>query len=125
MFVLPYFSEFNPGTEEISNSFALGPMFPSLFILIIPVTAVVFLIREKKEKQKIVIHGLRNLLLLPTVLVIGDAHSVGYSYDMSGSMIYERFDWWDTGMIYKGLGWALFIVVVFLVIERVAQRKRA
>lgn len=52
VFVLPYFSEFNPGTEEISNSFALGPMFPSLFILIIPVTAVVFLVIERVVQRK-------------------------------------------------------------------------
>ena len=79
---------------------------------------------EKKEKLKILFQGLRNVLLLPTVFCIGSAHNVGYGYDERGPMFYERHDWWDTGLIFKGLGWALLIVVAFLIVERIEQRRR-
>ena len=124
VFILPYFSEFDPGTEKIGNSFALGPMFPMLFIMILPGALIAFLILEKKEKLKILFQGLRNVLLLPTVFCIGSAHNVGYGYDERGPMFYERHDWWDTGLIFKGLGWALLIVVAFLIVERIEQRRR-
>ena len=123
--VLPYFSKFNPETETIGNAVALAPLFPGMFILIIPALLIAFLIIEKKEKQKILFHGLRNVLLLPTVFCFGSAHSVGFGYDSRGPMFYEKHDWWDTGLIFKGLGWALLIVVAFLIVERIEQRKRA
>lgn len=121
--VLPYFDEFNPETHEIS-SFALGPLFLKLLIMILPVTLIVFLILEKKEKLKILFQGLRNVLLLPTVFAISSAHSVAFGYDESRPMFYEKHDWWDTGLIFKGLGWALLIVVAFWLVERIVQRKR-
>ena len=123
--VLPYFSRFNMETETIGNAVALAPLFPGMFILIIPALLIAFLIIEKKEKQKILFHGLRNVLLLPTVFCFGSAHSVGFGYDSRGPMFYEKHDWWDTGLIFKGLGWALLIVVAFLIVERIEQRKRA
>ena len=112
-------------TETIGNAVALAPLLPGLFILIIPALLIAFLIIEKKEKQKILFHGLRNVLLLPTVFCFGSAHSVGFGYDSRGPMFYEKHDWWDTGLIFKGLGWALLIVVAFLIVERIEQRKRA
>ena len=123
--ILPYFSKFNPESKQIQSTFMLGPMLPGLFILIIPAMLVVFLIIEKKEKRKILFQGLRNVLLLPTVFMMGAAHSVGFSYNHMLGQSYQKYDHWDTGLIYKGLGWALFIVVVFLIVERIAQRKRA
>lgn len=122
--VLPYFNEFGPKSEQIQSTFMLGPMLLGLFIMIISAMLVVFLIIEKKEKQKILFHGLRNVLLLPTVFCFGSAHSVGFGYNVMLGQSYRKYDVWDTGLIYKGLGWALFIVVVFLSVERIVQRKR-
>lgn len=122
--VLPYFNEFDPKTERIQSTFAFGPMFPSLFIMLIPAMLVVFLIIEKKEKRKILFHGLRNVLLLPTVFMMDSAHHVGFSYNVMLGQSYQKYDVWDNELIYKGLGWALLIVVAFLIAERIVQRKR-
>ena len=123
--VLPYFSRFNPETETIGTTIALAPLFPGLFIVIIPMLLIVFLIIEKKEKQKILFHGLRNVLLLPTVFAMGAAHSVGFSYNHMLGQSYQKYDHWNTGLILKGLGWALLIITAFLIVGRIEQRKRA
>lgn len=122
--VLPYFSKFDPETG-IQSTMIIGPAFPVLFTMVVPAMLIAFLIIEKKEKQKILFHGLRNILLLPSVFMIGSAHSVGFSYNVMLGQSYQTFDVWDTGLIYKGLGWALFVVVVFLIIEHAMKRKRA
>ncbi|MBQ8800323.1 MAG: helix-turn-helix transcriptional regulator [Lachnospiraceae bacterium] len=122
--VLPYFSRFNPETETIGTTIALAPLFPGLFIVIIPALLIVFLIIEKKEKQKILFHGLRNVLLLPTVFAMGAAHSVGFSYNHMLEQSYQKYDYWNTGLILKGLGWALLIITAFLIVGRIEQRKR-
>ena len=122
--VLPYFSKLDPETG-IQSTMIIGPAFPVLFTMVVPAMLIAFLIIEKKEKQKILFHGLRNILLLPSVFMIGSAHSVGFSYNVMLGQSYQTFDVWNTELIYKGLGWALFIVVAFLIVERVEQRKRA
>ena len=57
--------------------------------------------------------------------MIGSAHSVGFSYNVMLGQSYQTFDIWNTELIYKGLGWVLLIVVAFLIVERIDQRKRA
>ncbi len=122
--VLPYFSKLDPETG-IQSTVILGPVFPVLLMMVVPAMLIAFLIIEKKKKQKILFHGLRNVLLLPAVFMIGSAHSVGFSYNVMLGQSYQTFDIWNTELIYKGLGWVLFIVVAFLIVERVEQRKRA
>ena len=124
MRIVPRFNEYDPVTDRIQNTFALGPMVPLMFFIIVPGLLILFLVLEKKEKQKVLFHGLRNVLLLPTVLMIGSAYGVGIGYDERGPMFYEKYDYWNTGLIYKGLGWALLIIVAFLVVECIEQRKR-
>ena len=122
--VLPYFNEFDPESGRIQSLFMHGPMLSGLLIMIILALLIAFLIIEKKEKREILFHGLRNVLLLPTVFCFGSAHSVGFSYNVMLGQSYRKYDVWDNDLIGKGLLWALFIVVVFLVVQRVEQRRQ-
>lgn len=122
--VLPYFNEFDPESGRIQSSFMLGPMFSVLLIMIIPMLLIVFLVIEKKEKRKLLFHGLRNVLLLPTVFCFDSAHSVGFSYNVMLGQSYRKYDVWDNELILKGLVWALYIVVTFLLVQHIEQRKR-
>jgi len=122
--IVPYFNEYDSGTDMLINAIAVGPLLTRIFIIAIPGSLVYFLVVEKKEKRKILFHGLRNVLLIPTAIAFGSAHGVGISYDERGPMYYDKFDYWSNDLIYKGLGWALFVIVVFLLVERVERRKR-
>lgn len=122
--ILPYFQEFDPKTQGVYSTFAFGDRLPLLLLVFIPVTLAVFLILEKTEKRKILFHGLRNVLLIPTVLMMRSAHHVGFSYNAMLGRYYCDIEYWNHGLIYKGLLWTLFVVVVFLLAERIAQRKK-
>ncbi|MBQ8845701.1 MAG: hypothetical protein IJ006_01015, partial [Lachnospiraceae bacterium] len=63
-------------------------------------------------------------LLLPTVFCFDSAHSVGFSYNVMLGQSYRKYDVWDNELILKGLVWALYIVVTFLLVQHIEQRKR-
>lgn len=120
----PYFYGDDPVTDGIHTMVAMGPAVPILFVLLVPVTLVVFLIIEKKEKRKVLFHGLRNVLLLPVVFVLGDAHYVYYEYNFMLEKSFRTHEAWNVALILKGLLWALFIVTVWLLVEHIERRKR-
>lgn len=124
MLISPCFEEFVPETEEIRNTFMLGSMIPVAFILLVPAALLAFLILEKKEKLKLLLHGLRNMLLLPAVFKIGSAHKVSFGWGTMGPEHYQRHEYWENELILIGLSWILLVFVVFLVLERIVKRAR-
>ncbi len=122
--VEPYINHYEPETDGMHTVVAMGPAVPMLFVLLVPGVLVAFLIVEKKDRLKILLHGLRNVLLLPVVFFIGSAHYVYYEYNFMLGKSFQTHEVWNTEWILKGLLWALFIVVVFLILERIVQRRR-
>ena len=120
----PYINHYEPETDGMHTVVTMGPVVPKLFLVAVPVTLVVFLIVEKRDRIKILFHGLRNVLLLPVVFAIGFAHYVFYEYNYMLGKSFQTHEVWNTEWILKGLLWALFIVVAFLIVEKIVQRKR-
>jgi hypothetical protein len=49
--------------------------------------------------------------------------SFGYNYMISES--YRKFEHWNQTQIFKGIGWALLVMAVFLFLEKLLTRKKA
>lgn len=123
--ILPYFDEFDPETETIVSGFGAGPLVLFVLMACLPVAWLVFLIKEKKEKPRILVAGLRNVLLIPTIFLISNAHIVGFGYNYMLSESYRKFEHWNQMQIFKGIGWALLVMAVFVFLEKLLVRKKA
>lgn len=128
--VLPYFDEINTRTGEITTTFGAGYLLQRLSLLVIPVVFCVFLLREKEKRLDVLLTGLRNLLLLPTVFMCVAAHSVGFLRrdDLSDATMlgayYDKYDWWNEELVLCAIGWAIAVVIVFLIIEQQRKKRR-
>ena len=85
---------------------------------------VVFLVKKKEERKGLVLPGIRNVLLIPSALIVSNSHYTGWS-GAPGSAIPTRYDSW--AMEYFGYAFALaaLVVIVFATIELVIRKKRS
>ena len=84
---------------------------------------VVFLVKKKEERKGLVLPGIRNVLLIPSALIVSNSHYTGWS-GAPGSAVPTRYDSW--AMEYFGYAFALaaLVVIVFATIELVIRKKR-
>lgn len=121
--ILPYFDEFVSETE-IRTTFAAGRLIAYVLIAVIPVVLVVFLLREKENRWAVLLTGLRNVLLLPTVFILESAHIVGLSYNVMSKETYLRYDAWIGSRVFNGICWALLVVAAYMIAEKCLKKRR-
>jgi len=86
------------------------------------ISFIVFLIKTKEERKKLLIPGIRNTLFIPSALIVSEMHSVGWWYD-PGSTVGQRSESWYTEYLWYALALAGIIVVAFALIEKMLKRK--
>ena len=117
LFIAPYF-DVHYGTSPLF----IGMILLGLGILIANIVVfVVFLIKRKSDRKQVCLFGIRNMLLIPAVLIAQNMHSFAWHH-YAGAADWERYDYWYMEYLWMALGWALLVVAIFAVIEALLKK---
>lgn len=120
----PYFETDEIGSSTpgylIANISGIALMAASLAIFVI------FLLRQKERSGKLILTGIRNLLLLPAPLIAVNAHCSYWAWvDTAGSDSFIREDLWRTEFLGYAVFFCLLVFIVFSLIEILIDRRKA
>lgn len=86
------------------------------------VTFVVFLIRQKSDRTKLLVSGIRNILFIPSAIIISEWHYTGWeSYGSDTN--FKRYDFWHTESLLVALILAAIVLLLFSLLD-IALNKR-
>ena len=91
-------------------------------LLVNIVSFVVFLLRQKTDRTKLLVPGIRNLLFIPSALIVSEWHSMGWQC-YAGDTDIQRYDLWQTEYLWYALALAAIVLVVFSLLD-IAVNKR-
>ena len=107
--IAPYFTDYN-------KVFSAEDALLVIAYFLLPASAVVFtvlMIICKADRKKLVLPGIRNMLLLFPALLMHNVHNVEMTYlDVP---VYE--EWWDLNYLLSSLGLTLLIFMIFEIIK--------
>lgn len=81
----------------------------------------VFLLRYKSCRKELLLPGIRNMLLIPSGFLLTQFHTVAFSRDDWGytaATVWQREDYWHPEQLLYGIGWAVLVVLLFWLIDR-------
>ena len=84
------------------------------------ISAIAFIAKEKERRKHFIFHGIRNILLLPSAFLFSEIHQMGWEYE-NGVAAY-KYDSWYVGYVIPAVAWALGVIVVFRVLERLISK---
>lgn len=118
--VAPYFD----WMHNESSPFLVGLCVMGLCLLVGNVVSfIVFMAKHKTSRKYFWISGVRNILLLPSALMCGSVHFMGWM-NVAGAAEWERYDVWDMETFWQAIGWGAAIMVIFGVIEIFVKKYR-
>ena len=82
---------------------------------------VLFLLKNKEGRKEFILPGIRNLFFIPSALIIDKLHYVGFYAD--GDEAPKRYDIWEAKCILYAVALALFVFVLFSLIDALIKRK--
>ena len=118
--IAPYF-DYNP--NESTFLYTVVILIGLACLLASVISFVVFLIRQKSERTKLLIPGIRNILFIPSALIVSEWHSMGWHSYADDTEI-QRYDFWQTEYLWYALALVAIVFIVFSVIELLIQKKR-
>ena len=98
-----------------------------VFLVLNIVAFVLFMAKSKEDRKTIVLPGIRNMLMIIPALLLQKVHEVclyGESIVETENTVWKRYDIWNVEYIWLALGIALFIIIVFKLIEMSQKEKR-
>ena len=116
-FFAPYLK---PSPEDVLFDTIVSLMAIGL-ILANVISAIAFIAKEKEDRKLFIFCGIRNVLLLPSAFLFSEIHQMGWEYE-NGVAAY-KYDSWYVGYIIPAVAWALGVIVVFKVLERLTRKK--
>ena len=117
--IAPYF-DYNPNSSTFLYTAATYIGLACLLASII--TFVVLLISQKSERTKLLIPGIRNLLFIPSAIIVSEMHSTGWQYN-PGDVEGQRYDFWNLEYLWYALALVAIIFIVFALIECLIKKK--
>ncbi len=118
--IAPYF-DYDP--HETSFLYTVVVLIGLACLLANVITFIVFLIRQKGDRAKLLIPGIRNLLIIPSALIVAQMHSMSWWYD-PGDVEGQRYDIWYSEYLWWALALAAVVIIVFSLIELLIQKKK-
>lgn len=120
--IAPYFSQPHDGFSGFDIVILSGLVCLAAVI----VTFIIFMVRQKDERKKFLLPGIRNILLIPSAFIIEKMHDCSWEYygpaegyDVS---LLEKYDVWQTEYFWYALQWVFLAFIVFALIDIVLQR---
>ncbi len=118
--VAPYF-DYNPKETTFFHTAVVLAGVACLLASII--TFVIFLVCQRTERTNLLIYGIRNLLIIPSALLVSEMHSVYWLYG-PGDVECQRYESWDSEYLWYALVLVVIVFIVFSLIELLIQKKR-
>lgn len=118
--ITPYF-DYNP--NETTFLYTAVVLIGLACLLASVIIFVVFLICRKAERLKLLLPGIRNLLIIPSALIVSEMHSMGWWYDL-GDIEGQRYESWHLEYLWYALALVAVVFIVFSLIEILLQKKR-
>lgn len=116
--VAPFFEKNNADAftaADIGAAAGLGCIFASIICFVL------FLLKNKEGRKKFILPGIRNLFFIPSVLIIDRLHYAGFYSDEND--VLQRQDIWQPECIFYAVALALFVFVLFSLIDALIKRK--
>lgn len=89
-----------------------------------PVVFLICLVRERGNRKKITVKGIRNMLLIPCALLAARSHYVGW-YIPGGGTVSIRYDGWAWEFLVYAVTLALAVFLLFGLMEGLCMKKKA
>ena len=128
LFVIsPWFEVANP--YETSYEM-LGMNITGLVLLALNIILfVIFLIRGKSIRRRLLLPGIRNVMMIPSALLCSMSHSVGFNLvdgwwgSTENPPVYEKYDMWMTEYLFFAVMLAVLLVLFFSLFEFILRKK--
>lgn len=117
--VAPYFDA-NP--QEITFLYTVTVLIGLACLLANIIIFVVFILRQRADRVKLLIPGIRNVLFIPSAMVVSELHTMGW-YNLAGDTAVERYDLWQTEYLWYALSWAAVVFILSSLLEIAVNRK--
>lgn len=120
--IAPYFDTLPNGNAPVLNIILEILAFALLCFSVI--IFLVFGVKFANERMELALVGLRNLLLIPCVILCASAHTISYvRYDIE-DQYYKKYDHWDYSTFLLGIILFVLIMLIFKIIEIIGNKKR-
>ncbi|MBE6631619.1 MAG: helix-turn-helix transcriptional regulator [Ruminococcaceae bacterium] len=107
--------------EDINSTFYIALNILAICLMVgILLCFATFAVKYREERKGIFFYGIRNILFIPSVLLIAEFHYVSYTIYAS---VVERHDGWSEEYLIYALGWFLLVYTVFSVMSTVNKKK--
>ena len=114
IFVLAPYLDVNP--HETSVLYTVTVFIGLACLLTSIIIFMVYLIHTRTDRSKLLIPGIRNLLLIPSALIVSGMHSTGWWYN-PGDVEGHRYDFWSAEYLWYALAAAVIVFLFFALIE--------
>ena len=117
--VAPYF-DFRPDRTTFLYT---GTVLLGLACLLVSIACFMyFLIKQRTERKRLLLLGIRNTLLIPSTLIVSELHSVGWisnSPEENGWSVdaLTRYDSWRIEYLWYAIAFAGIVLILFSLIE--------
>ncbi len=115
--IAPYF-DYNP--HETTFLYTVVVLIGLACLLVNIISFVVFLICQKLDRTKLLVSGIRNILFIPSALIVSEWHSISYADDTD----IQRYDSWQTEYLWYALALAAIVLILFSLLDIVVNKRR-
>ncbi len=77
----------------------------------------VYIIRHMKNRKPYLLIGIRNILLIPSAIILSKIHKIVWFSNTTESEPLTRHDYWHTEYLWYSIAFSLFVFVIFAIIE--------
>jgi len=120
-FIATYYDDYRLNKSTILCYIAglLGPV----CLLAIIISFIVFLVKAGEKRTKLLIHGIRNILFIPSVAMVPKIHDVDWMY-IVGSTSRQLHEYWYPEYLGYALAIAAVVLLLFSLLDAIVYNRQ-
>jgi len=123
--ILIFAEYFNTHPYKMTPPFFILTILALALLLMVIVVFIIFLIKHKSEKEKFILSGIKNILLIPVSILIGQAHQTEFfDYYPADPELADRYDVWHNEYIGYAIILILVVCTLYKLIEKIKKAKK-
>jgi len=121
--IAPYFD--TPSYGEAPVLYIISNILAFILLCFGIIIFLIFVTKFTEDRKELAFVGLRNLLLIPCIMLCASAHNISYvCYDIyADKPHYKKLDSWDYSTFLVGVVLFVLVILVFKVIEIIKSKK--
>ncbi len=112
--IAPYF---DTSRGEVSVGFTIVVILGLVCMAASIVFFGVFLVRQKEERKKFLLSGVRNIFMLPAAMIVAEMHSFGWRGVGGEDSFHIRCEFWYEEYLWYAIAYCLIVFIVFAFID--------